>query len=484
MNRQTDPITLVLDQGSHASRIALYSSSGDLLQLSSHAVSTQNVGTQYEQDPIEILNSFQTLLNKIRRDDLTKITSCGLCTQRSSIVAWHRSTGKALSPMISWRDLRGQAYIDSLITSQQLNDRETRKITGLPLSAHYSASKMHWLHQHNSDVYQADQEGQLCISPIASFLLFHLLKEQPCNIDHSNAQRMLLLDIESLEWSNKLLDSFQLTPRILPTLKPVIHPYGRLKNFNIPLTCVCGDQNAAVYAYPELNNESALINMGTGAFVLSPAEEESSNKQLLCSLTSSSQNKGTITANHFTEGTVNGAGAAISWAENVLPEKNLFQHLPDWLNTISNPPIFINTVAGIGSPWWCDAGEPEFIINQNDSNSERYVAIIESIAFLIYRNLEQLKQPIKFLFLSGGLAVLDELCQKISDLSRAKASRYKECESTARGCATLTRMLHADNDHEWNEFEVEKEFFPEKNKALHDRYQQFVGELQKRCSSN
>ena len=488
MKRQTDPITLVLDQGSHASRIALYSKDGGLLQLASQEVSTRSTDEQYEQDPLEILNSFNALFNKIQPDYLPYLTNCGVCTQRSSIVAWNKATGEALSPVISWRDLRGQGFINSLIDSEKLSHKTTRKITGLPLSAHYSSSKIHWLLNHNSGVSHARQAGQLCIGPVASFLLFHLLQEQTCAIDHSNAQRMLLLDIKTLEWSDQLLDCFQLTPDVLPGLKPVIHNYGQLKDLNRPVTCVCGDQNAAVHAYPSLDDTSALINMGTGAFVLTPAEESPSGKSpehlLLRSITSSALDQEATTATLFTEGTVNGAGASLNWAQDALPEKNLFEQLPDWLNTIDSPPIFINTVAGTGSPWWCNAGEPAFIHAQNGNNKDRYVAIIESIAFLIFKNIEQLNQPITTLFFSGGLARLDGLCQKISDLSGARASRYEECESTARGCALLSHQLLKTKLIDWKELEVERIFFPQKNKLLHDRYQQFVGELAKRCSSS
>jgi len=476
MKTQTKQLTLILDQGSHASRIAVFADDGTLLQSASQNIITQNDGVQYEQDANAILASFHSLFQQINPEYIPFIINCGICTQRSSIVAWHKTGGQPLSPVISWRDLRSQGFIESL----DFGDQRIKKITGLPLSAHYSAGKMHWLLTHDDAVAQAMQNRQLCLAPLASFLLFHLLQDQPFVIDHSNAQRTQLFDIERLKWSDELLSLFQINVNCLPQLKPVIHQYGLLSALNIPVTCVCGDQNAALHAYPQLNNNEALVNIGTGAFILSTAREKQGSNQLLRSIAKSQHN----TADYITEGTVNGAGAALSWAQKKMPEKNLFNHLPQWLNEVKSPPLFINTVAGIGSPWWCSAGEPKFIPNKKmHTNAQQYVAIIESIAFLIFNNLQQFEQPAEAILVSGGLSQLDGLCQKLADLCNAKVLRYKECESSARGCAWLSKQILKNNPI-WHHLPVEKTFSPVKNVPLFDRYQQFVGEIEKYCNSN
>jgi len=480
MQHQTKQLTLILDQGSHASRIAIFAADGSLLQLASQSIATRHEGTHYEQDATEILGSFQSLFQQIKPEYIPLLNNCGLCTQRSSVVAWHRTSGQPLSPVISWRDLRSQDFVESL----DCNDEFIRNTTGLPLSAHYSAGKMNWLLTQNHSVTQAMHDEQLCIAPLASFLLFHLLQEQPCVIDHSNAQRTQLFDIKRLEWSAELLRLFKVPRNCLAQLKPVIHHYGNLKDFNIPVTCVCGDQNAALHAYPPLSQHTALINIGTGAFILSTSDDRHLPRRLLRSIACSQQNEQLTTTSYITEGTVNGAGAALSWAEQQRPEDSLFQLLPKWLCDIKSPPLFINTVAGLGSPWWCSADEPTFITHKPSiSTAEEYVAIIESIAFLVTHNLQQLVQPTDTILLSGGLSKLDGLCQKLADLSTAKVFRYKECESSARGCAWLSREL-LNNNQNWLSLPVDKIFYPTKNDSLLSRYQQFVGELEKRCNNN
>lgn len=477
---QTDQteLTLVLDQGSHASRLALFSPTGELLQIDSQAIRSRTQGQFIEQDADEILQSLQQLLHGLPAQLLRRISHGGLCTQRSTLVAWDRHSGKALSQAISWRDQRGQAQVEQL--RQQGNQTQIHQLSGLPLSAHYAASKIHWLLEHNQSVQQALQAQTLSIAPLASYLLFHLLQQAPCVIDHSNAQRTQLMDIQSLDWSPQLLELFQIPAGILPELRPMLADYGRLRLADIPLYAVCGDQNALPAAYPQLTTDDCLVNVGTGAFMLSPQPEKPPALRLLRSLCYSDAEQ----VGFLSEGTVNGAGAALDWLSQQLPQASLYQQLPLWLGEVSEPPLFINTVAGLGSPWWCDAGEAGFIAAGTVSEPQKYVALIESIVFLISHNLQQLTQPPQRILISGGLSQLDGLCQKLSDLNQASVLRFAQSEASARGCASLANQFASHNSSQWQHLAVQQSFTPQQNHALTRRYAHFVGELRKRCRSD
>ncbi len=479
-------LTLVIDQGSHASRVALFTETGELVYLQSHDISSHTTDTlsnyvTCEQSADDILQSIQTLLNNIPAKLSKNIHCAGLCTQRSTIVAWHKTSGKPLSPAISWRDKRAQALTNKLRPSA----KTIRTISGLPLSVHYSAGKIHWILNNNLKAQHAEKQQQLCITPLASYLLFHLLNEKPIVIDHSNAQRTQLFDIHTLNWSKKLLQIFDIEPHILPYCVPVIHLYGHLTLNSIPLTSVVGDQNAVLNAYPSLNKHDALINIGTGAFILSPTSDRQSESPRLLHTLASSDREG---ARFVIEATVNGAGAALSWAQKHDPCNDLFKQLPIWLTQIDSPPVFINNISGLGSPWWCTAGKPEFISSKKTYQSERYVAIIESIIFLIFHNIQQLKIPPKKIFISGGLSQLDALCQKLADLSQIKILRFTETEASARGCAWLANQTFKNSNLNWKPLTVSQQFKPcdehHKNIQIIDRYQQFVGELNKLCSTD
>jgi glycerol kinase len=471
-------LTLVLDQGSHASRLALFTPTGELLQIDSQSVESHTQGSFIEQDADEILQSLEHLLHRLPAPLLQRISHSGICTQRSTLVAWDRHSGRALSPAISWRDQRGQLQVEQL--RRQGQQSQIHELSGLPLSAHYAASKIHWLLEHNLQVQRALQAQTLCIAPLASYLLFHLLQQPSCVIDHSNAQRTQLMDIDRLDWSAQLLELFQIPAEILPGLSPILADYGRLRQADIPLYAVCGDQNALPAAYPSLAASDCLVNVGTGAFTLSPQPEKPPAQRLLRSLCYSD----TRQVRFLSEGTVNGAGAALDWLSQQLPQPSLYPQLTQWLEQISDPPLFINTLAGLGSPWWCDAGEAEFIGADELSAPQKYVALIESIVFLISHNLQQLVQPPQRLLISGGLSQLDSLCQKLADLNQASVLRFAQSEASARGCASLANQLAVQGNDQWQHLPVQQQFIAQQNHGLAQRYAHFVGELRKRCKSD
>ncbi|MCW8957282.1 MAG: FGGY family carbohydrate kinase, partial [Gammaproteobacteria bacterium] len=420
--------TLAIDQGTHATRAIIFDQRGAILDQSEQTIQLNRLDDdRVEQDADEILQSVLSVLNGLGKDKLAATSSCALATQRSTIVAWDKITGQALAPAISWQDRRSWQDLDQY-ANQSI---QIKRITGLPLSAHYSVGKFRWLLAHHPAVKQAASEQRLCLGTLASYLMFHLLQQPNNCIDHCNAQRSLLFDLNQLNWSETLLELFQIPRSLLPECKPVCHDYGRLKGYDIPLRCVTGDQNAAIFAHGALAEDAALINIGTGAFILSACQKPVPDSPLLSGLAMSSRHR----HQYLIEGTVNGAGAALSWAQLQWPVDNLFEQLPAWLDEQQQPAVFINTVGGLGSPWWKKTVAPYFISDEEQSLSSRYVAIIESMVFLLLDNLQRLQQlqVIQQLQLSGGLSRLDGLCQKLSDLSGLPVMRFHQPEATARG---------------------------------------------------
>lgn len=459
---------LVLDQGTHASRAIVFSTNGNIIEETQEAVSLNQINHQtIEQDADELLNSLINCINKLTISTLEKITRCCLTTQRSTIVAWDSDSGVAFGPAISWQDRRSDEDL------KQFNNKQNfiKKITGLPLSAHYGSGKIRWIINHNPKAKQALDRGLLLAGPLVSFLLFNLLKNKPCLVDHSNAHRSLLFDLKTLNWSDDLLSLFNIPKKILPECKPVAYNYGKMAINDISLISVCGDQSAAFFSQGKVDNNTAIINIGTGAFILAPCKNIITQSPLLCGIAYSDANSQI----YLLEGTVNGAGAALSWAQKNYPVDNLFDSLPKWLQQITSPPIFMNTIGGLGSPWWRSSENPHFLNDINLETADRYVGIVESIVFLIQHNLHHIQNHIslKRLKVSGGLSQLNALCQKISDLSQLTVERVTETEATARGAAWLA----AGCPENWGKDNKNEVFMPQSNPGLNERFIQFSDAL-------
>jgi glycerol kinase len=492
---------MAIDQGSHASRACLFDESGELICKHTKKIKTRHISNSHiEQDANEIVDSVKEVVARLLDESSTQqtIVACGIATQRSSVVAWNKN-GTAISPVLSWQDTRGK----QLLAKLKKNEAEIQQLSGLPLSAHYGASKLNYLlakAKHNGTTLDS-----LRLSPLISYLLFHILDEHPYIVDHANAQRTQLFDLNKLNWSTRLTKLFNIPKHLLPdcvaVLKTPDSPHGKLATTDIPVCAINGDQNAAIFGSGLLTPETALVNFGTGAFVLRLLRHYSASKKQLSGIACSDHNS----VQYIREATINGAGSALSWLEKKHQVNDILKQLPAWLNEgslneaslnktelnkIRQPPVFINTIGGLGSPWWLNNIDAKFIeseftefdrlLNNVKTNiaaniatadlATEAVAIIESIVFMVCINLQimQSEHTITRIRVSGGLSQLDGLCQRLTNLSALRVERMKLPETTARGVAWLA----GGKPDGWSNVELDV-FKPVINPDLTKRYAMF-----------
>ena len=458
---------LSLDVGTLSVRAALYDASGNLETMVSKPIHLNRLSeTEVEQNPIEMRDALFVVMNEVlavASAENKTIIAAGLTTQRSSIVAWNRKTGEPLSPILSWQDRRAAAYLKLLASK----GAKIKKKSGLFLTPYYGASKLRWLLDNCPPLLE---EPDLIFGPLAAFIVHSIVESHPCIVDHVNASRTQLMDLEARDWSPALLQNFKLPSKLLPRCQPTQSYYGTLTGTEIPLTAVNGDQNAAIHGSGKVDEGTLIVNIGTGAFVLlSTGNRPIHHPRLLASIANSNENSAT----YLLEGTVNSAGAALNWASEQWNVSNLSEQLAGWLSEVENPPIFINTIGGLGSPHWTTGPATRFI--GDGTLAEKAVAIAESIIFLIQINFEAMRntgQVIKRIRISGGLAALDNLCQLLADISKRAVVRSAETQSTARGIAWL-----ASNQSESWENQTEDFFLPKSNRPLQARYRKFCAEL-------
>lgn len=458
---------LAIDQGTHASRAVVFNQQGEVVAHARQKIELLNISsTHIEQDAENILRSVEHVIEQVLDSTDVSIHHAALATQRSTLVAWDKVSGIPLAPAISWQDRR---CADELLDVRHQHAR-IHQLTGLPVSPHYLGGKIRWLLKHNAEVNKARQQNTLMTGPLSSYLLFNLLKEKPYMVDHSNAARSLLFDLHIRDWSDELLQLFGIERELLPRCSPVIHPYGHLHYQNIPISCVCGDQNAAIHAYGIPAADTAIINIGTGAFVL---QAQGNSVCVLPNLLTGIASSTDTDTRYLLEGTVNGAGAALSALVADWPDASIESSLPEWLNNIQDPPLYINGVGGLGSPWWHEHIDSRFIPDNQDPALQA-VAVIESIVFLLQYNLDQFPQGrLARIQVSGGLSILNGLCQRIADLSRLPVIRMQDTEATARGLAWLSLQTAQP----WPQHVAAEQFLPCHNPHLQMRYEQYINEL-------
>jgi glycerol kinase len=463
---------LAIDQGGHASRASLFEQHGKQVGAASVAIDTQHpAADQVEHNPEEMVASIQTAISEVLRSvGSYSVIAAGLATQRSSIVCWDKVTGSALSPILSWQDRRNTQWLQTLVG----HAAEIQARTGLPLSPHYGASKLRWCLDHLPAVKDARRQGRLACGPLASFLVHRLSEEKLLCADPANASRTLLWNLDSGEWDPLLTKLFGVPGEALPPCVPTRYAFGHIPaaKRRIPLTVVTGDQSAALFATDSTTAGQVSINLGTGAFLQQSLPYRPTASRLLASLAYRDQTQRI----YALEGTVNGAGSALSWAAQQLnlATADISGGLPEWLQDSGEPPLFLNGVAGLGTPYLTPLFASRFV--GEGTPYEKCVAVIESIVFLLQINLEEMARnttPAAQITISGGLSRLDGLCQRLTDLSGVPLLRPADYEASIRGlmCLLTERQTAFDPS-------PGTRFLPQANPKLAARYQAWRSELE------
>ncbi len=464
-----EPLVLAIDQGTHASRALVFDRHGHTLSSAVAPVRISYPQPDWaEQDGNEIVNSVCSAMQQAlqalgtRRQD---VVAAGLSSQRASAICWDRLKGEPLSPIFSWQDRRAHAWIDEL----QPHGEAVHRKTGLFLSPHYGASKLRWALDHLPAVRAALAAGSLCWGPMASFLVFRLCTEQAFLTDPQCAARTQLWNLHTGDWDPELLELFGLPQGFLPRSVPTCHDWGTLATpgGSIPLTAVNGDQSAAVFAFGWPESDSAYINIGTSAFVQRALEHFPGHvpRQLTGIILDDGASRV-----YMVEGNVNGAGTALEWASKELGIDQLTHKLPQWLARPEEPPLFLNGIAGLGGPFWQADFHSRFV-GEGEPWSKA-VAVVESMAFLLQANIDHMNDYVpaaRRIRISGGVSLLDGLCQRLACISGLPVHRRDDPEASARGIAYLA----ARRPPQWNT-DVHEEIFPvQADSRLRQRYRRW-----------
>lgn len=90
-----------------------------------------------------------------------------------------------------------------------------REICGLPISTYFSAQKIKWL---LDNVEGLKNTENLTFGTIDTYLIARFSQCASIVTDSSNASRTMLMDLETLDWSEKMLEEYGVNKEWLPTI--------------------------------------------------------------------------------------------------------------------------------------------------------------------------------------------------------------------------------------------------------------------------
>jgi glycerol kinase len=466
----TNEATLLIDVGGQGCRALIVDETAEIRCQAKRTVPTKVEEDQVEQDAEALAAAVADAVAEACRlasNSGLEVGQAALAIERGSVVCWQRSDGGSISPVISWRDRRGLSRLEAL---KDLGE-EIRQRSGLRFSPYGGASKLAWCLERLPAVQSAGAAGNLVLGPLGSFLLARLLEQRPCRVDDTLAQRSLLWSRHSLGWDRWLVARFGLPMAALPRVTPSRSRHGlvKLDGRELPLTLLMGDQNCVPFIDGQPRTDTLYINLGTGAFLLRPLDEPVDEARF--QLTFLGRQRGGLWA---LEGTIHGCASALRWLERQSGDRIDHAQHKELRKRVDQPPLFINTVDGLGSPWWCPGASAGFVDSGDAVTPDaRLLGVLESIAFLIAANVaamnERTEAP-RRVVLGGGLSRSPALSSLIADLLEVPCLRLDTAEATAMGlwCRLHRRALPDER------FQMLQ---PDPDSGLRERYQRWLEQI-------
>ncbi len=426
-------IAVALDLGTTAIKAGLLSQDGT---LDSIAVRPAPVvvadGGRYESDAMAYAVAADEVLAACLAHGAAGLP-LGLCSQRSSFLLWERASGKPVTPLISWQDDRGKESCAALREHGGI----IRTLAGLPLTPYYLAPKLRvLLHQHPA-WRERLLSGEWLLGTLDTFLIWRWTGGARHLTDVSMAARTLLMDIHGRQWSPALCGLFDVPPQALPQIAPSTG-LGIPLNNGLVLQASVGDQSAALVASIAAGQPEALVNLGTGGFVVCYLPEGGSIPEgYLQTLVWQDEAQRVYLA---CEGTLNSIAAAL--APYPAAACRVEELACDDIFCLAEP-------SGLGAPYFRGDLGVTFSAPVERLPAQRVAGLLlEGIIFRVVRILEDFRREygIERACLSGGLSGLSCLQQGIALCVPFPIRQLAQTEAGLAGAARLAAGMHGAYD--------------------------------------
>lgn len=465
---------LALDQGTTSSRAMIIDHSGKLIAIA------QKEFRQYfprpgwvEHEPEEIWSSQAGVMTEaIAKAGISpnEITSIGITNQRETTLVWDRKTGKAVCPAIVWQDRRTSEFCSSLM--EQGKSELVRSKTGLIIDAYFSATKIRWILEHVEGARERAEKGDLCFGTVDSWLIWKLSGGTRHVTDATNASRTMLFNIHTGQWDDELLALFSvprsMLPEVLDSSGHFADTSGDVTGYNIPITGVAGDQQAALFGQLCLRQGMAKNTYGTGCFMVMNTGDMPVVSENNLLTTVAWQLGGKLT--YALEGSIFVAGAIVQWLRDELGLISSASESEQLALSVDNTAgvFLVPALTGLGAPHWDQyARGAIFGLTRGAGKAHIVRAALESIAYQVadvsIAMAEDAGQQMTELRVDGGATANNFLMQFQADILDTVVTRPKLMETTALGAAYLSGLATGfweSTDALRDQWQVDRQYKP------------------------
>jgi glycerol kinase len=438
-----------LDQGTTSSRCMIFDHGGQVAaveQLEHEQIYPQAGWVEHDANEIwqRCRQVMDAALEKVggNADD---IAALGVTNQRETTVVWDRSTGEPVFNAIVWQDTRTDKICEEL--SEDGGQDRFRLKNGLPIATYFSGPKVRWILENVDGTRERAEAGDLIFGNMDTWCIWNLTGGTDGGLhitDPSNASRTMLMNLETLDWDDELLDTIGVPRAMLPEIRPSSATYGEVKEGSfagIQVAGDLGDQQAATFGQTCFSVGEAKNTYGTGNFLLlNTGNEAVQSKNGL--ITTVGYKIGDDAAVYCLEGSIAITGALVQWLRDNLKMIRSSGEVEDLAKTVEDNggTYIVPAFSGLFAPYWkanargVVAGLTRFVNNGHIAR-----AALESTAFQSREVADAMNADsgvdLESLKVDGGMVVNETLMQFQADILGVPVIRPKVAETTSLGAA-------------------------------------------------
>lgn len=442
-----------VDQGTTSTRCILFDHGGRVISSAQkeHEQIYPKPGW-VEHNPMEIWERTQEVIREAVAQAGAKpgdIAAVGVTNQRETTIVWNKNTGEPYYNAIVWQDTRTKDICDEL--AKDGGQDRFRPKTGLPLATYFSGPKIQWILDNVEGVREAAEKGEAIFGNIDTWLIWWLTggpKGGAHVTDVTNASRTMLMNLQTLDWDDEILEILRIPRQMLPKIVPSSDPntWGKtLKDGpfgdEIPVCGDLGDQQAALVGQTCFDVGEAKNTYGTGCFLLlnTGTQAVPSKSGLLTTL---AYKFGDQPAVYALEGSIAITGALVQWLRDNLDFYDFSHHIEDYAKTVEDNGgiYFVPAFSGLFAPYWrSDARGVIVGLTRFINKGHICRAALEATAYQTRDVFEAMKKDsgveLKALKVDGGMVRNNLLMQFQADILNVPVIRPVVTETTSLGAA-------------------------------------------------
>jgi glycerol kinase len=405
-----------------------------------------------EHNPMEIWERTQQVIQAALQKngiDPKEIAAIGVTNQRETTIVWDKKTGKPYYNAIVWQCTRTKEICEDL--ARDGGQDRFRPKTGLPLATYFSGPKIKWILDNVPGVRAAAEKGEALFGNMDTWEIWWLTGGPNGGAhvtDVTNASRTMLMNLETLDWDQEILDILGIPRQMLPEIRPSSDPkiYGYTPKdgplgASIPVCGDLGDQQAALVGQTSFSPGEAKNTYGTGCFMLlntgtTPVPSKSGL------LTTLGYQFGDEPAVYCLEGSIAITGALVQWLRDNLKFFDFSKHIEDYARSVpdSGGIYFVPAFSGLFAPYWrLDARGVIVGLTRYITKAHICRAALEATAYQTREVLDAMEKDsgvrLTALKVDGGMVFNELLMQFQADILGVPVIRPVVAETTALGAA-------------------------------------------------